>query len=227
MREHRRLRSLAAGMACLTGLAFMVQPGLATAAPVADKGPSVAGAASSSAFSSAIVADPVCEAALRAAGEVGTCAARADVSVGAATTVGANGITKNAGLVAPDGTTLALAAATTTIWTRTWEQTRHGLYYVNWWEKHIGRIFFDNAGHVWSTTSRAGYLGYHACGLGGGVGYSIAITQCSTERRFDLSRPAVSEWDRYQVHVVYKGIPIYASHSMHANADDNGTITFP
>lgn len=129
--------------------------------------------------------------------------------------------------VSPDGTTLAQAAAARTIYTRTFEQSQRGLYYINWVEKHIGRVYFDKAGHVWSTTETYGYKGYHLCDQGSGIGYSIKVTSCSVEKRYDLDGPAISLWDRYQVHVVAKGIPIYQSHEMHANAYDGGTITFP
>ena len=136
-------------------------------------------------------------------------------------------LTTGGALVAADGASLAEAAAATTIYTKTWWQEERGLYYVNWWERHIGRIYFDYAGHVWSTTARASYIGYHLCNQGGGVGYSVTVTDCATEQRYDLARPAISEWDRYQVHIVAKGIPIYSSHSMHVNAYDNGSVTFP
>lgn len=78
-----------------------------------------------------------------------------------------------------------------------------------------------------STTSTYGYKGYHTCDLGSGIGYSVKVTSCSVEQRYDLNGPAISLWDRYQVHVVTKGIPICQSHNMHANAYDGGTITFP
>ncbi|MEO5710881.1 MAG: hypothetical protein ABIQ59_13810 [Nocardioidaceae bacterium] len=128
-------------------------------------------------------------------------------------------------MTAADGTTLATASALGyTMWTGTWSQTQHGLYYVNWWEKHIGRIFFDKHGQVWSTTKTCGYQGYHNCGLGGGIGYSVVVKNCKTERRYDLSGPPIFKWDSYQVHVIYKGIPIYASHNMHVNAYPPGAI---
>ncbi|CAN5602815.1 hypothetical protein BH10ACT10_BH10ACT10_29240 [soil metagenome] len=169
--------------------------------------------------------DPVCTAALSAAGETGTCAADVTTTVGSSAVASAALLSKDTNMTAADGTTLASASALGyTIWTRTWSQTQHGLYYVNWWEKHIGRIFFDKHGHVWSTTSTYGYKGYHNCGLGGGIGYSVVVKNCKTERRYDLSGLPISEWDYYQVHVIYKGIPIYASHNMHVNAYPSGAI---
>lgn len=65
------------------------------------------------------------------------------------------------------------------------------------------------------------------CDLGSGVGCSIEVKHCNVEERYDLNGPAISFWDRFQVHVVAKDIPIYRSHSMQANAYDGGTITFP
>lgn len=172
-------------------------------------------------------ADPVCAAALSAAGETGTCASQTQSSLGTTSVASSALLAKDANMTAADGTTLAGATALGyTIYTRTWSETQHGLYYVNWWEKHIGRIFFDKHGHVWSTTSAYGYRGYHKCGLGGGIGYSVVVKGCSTERRYDLSGNPISEWDYYQVHVIYKGIPIYASHNMHVNAYPSGALYF-
>lgn len=171
--------------------------------------------------------DPVCAAARSATGEAGSCLLSQTAQVGAAEVADSATLTEGATLTSSDGTSLQAAAAAHTIWTRTWSQTQRGLYYVNWWEKHSGRIYFDKAGHVWSTTTTYGYKGNHICGQGGGVGYSVKVTNCFVEKRSDLSRPAISQWDYYQVHVVAKGIPIYASHHMHSNAYDSGSITFP
>jgi hypothetical protein len=79
---------------------------------------------------------------------------------------------------------------------------------------------------VWSTTSTSGYKRYHTCNQGGGIGYSVKVTGCTTELRYDLSNYAISQWDRFQVHVVYKGVPIYASYNMHPNIYADGGILF-
>lgn len=171
--------------------------------------------------------DPVCTAARQATREAGDCAITETSTASAAQKATTQQLAASKDLKSADGTSLQTAAAARTIWTRTWSQTQRGLYYVNWWEKHSGRIYFDKAGHVWSTTSTYGYKGSHICGQGGGIGYSVKVTHCYVEKRYDLSRPAISQWDYYQVHVVAKGIPIYASHHMHSNAYDSGTITFP
>lgn len=187
----------------------------------------IAFSASGAGASTTRTTDPICEAIAEAEHESTACAAEVSVEASQPELASASQVAKDARLLSSDGTTLAKAAAVRTIRTRTWYQTKRGLYYVNWWEKHEGRIYYDNAGHVWSTTATFGLKGYHYCGRGGGIGYSIKVAHCTVEKRYDLSRPAISNWDRYQVHVIWKGIPIYASHTMHANAYDNGKITFP
>jgi hypothetical protein len=139
-------------------------------------------------------------------------------------------IAADGALVNSEGVTLADAAAVNTapIYTRTWSELVRGLFYFNWWEKHEGRIYFQPGvvGGVWSTTSRYGYKGWHHCGLGGGIGYTVSVTYCYTERRYDLSWYPISEWDKFKVHVLWHGIPIYQSHSIHINAYPGGAIYF-
>ena len=170
------------------------------------------------------VVDPGCQA---STDDAGSCTVEVTAAVSAISEATSTQLAANAKAKSPDGTSLAAAAAARTIYTRTFEQQKHGLYWVNWVEKHIGRVFFDKAGHVWSTTSTYGYKGYHTCDLGYGIGYSVKVTSCSVEQRYDLNGPAISLWDYFQVHVVAQGIPLYVSHNMHANAYDGGTITFP
>lgn len=139
-------------------------------------------------------------------------------------------IAADGNLVNSEGVTLAEAAATTTaaIYIRTWYQTMSGLFWITWWEKHNGRIYYQpgvNAG-VWSTTSRYGYLGYHHCGLGGGTGFDVQVKYCFTERRYDLSWDPISEWDYFKVQAFVRGSPISATHDMHMNAYPSGAIYY-
>jgi len=174
-----------------------------------------------------IIDDPVCDAALANDSKSTQCSAEMTAAVGKESPATIAQISGNSALVSTSGSlTLAEAAATRRIYTRTWTQQMRGLYYVNWTEKHSGRIYFDKAGHVWSTTKKYGYKGNHICGQGSGILYSVVVKHCTVENRYDLSRPAISQWDYFQVHVIWKGIPIYKSHKMHTNAYDSGKITF-
>jgi hypothetical protein len=155
-----------------------------------------------------------------------SCEVETTNSVSAITKATSTQLKSDAQSEASDGTSLA-AAASHPIWTRTFSQTLRGLYYFNWVEKHTGRIYFDKVGHVWATTSMYGYKGSHTCGQGSGIGYSVKVTSCTVENRYDLNGPAISLWDYFQVHVVASGIPLYTSKHMHVNAYDGGTITAP
>lgn len=121
-----------------------------------------------------------------------------------------------------DGTTLEAALATGTVYTRTWWQEQRGFYYINWLEKHSGRIYWDGS-QVWSTTLNRGYKGYHVCDQGYGIGYDVVVKSCFTER---LGTTALNEWDMYRVHVIYKGIPLYSSQDMRAYANRYGNMSF-
>ena len=183
---------------------------------------------SSPSSTTTITDDDVCEEARTVTATPGDCAAVVTTTSDRAEVAGPAQVSTEAALTS-EGLSLQAAAASTTIYTRTWSQTARGLYYVNWTEKHTGRVYYDNAGHVWSTTSRSGYKGSHTCGQGSGIGYSVSVTKCSTEQRPDLSGASghpISEWDYYQVHVVAKGIPIYASHNQHVNIYPSGNIFF-
>jgi hypothetical protein len=81
-------------------------------------------------------------------------------------------------------------------------------------------------GGVWSTTSRYGYLGWHHCGLGGGIGYTVSVTYCTTERRYDLSWDPILEWNKFKVTVFWKGVPLYATHTMRINAYPSAAIYY-
>lgn len=168
--------------------------------------------------------DTACEASVAASGTAADCVAVATTSVSPSSVASASLVKQYAGVESADGTSLAQAAAAGTIWTRTWYQEKRGFYYFNWKEKHIGRIFFDKRSRVWSTSAQSGFKGYHTCDLGYGILYDVQVKSCSTERRYDLNNNPISEWDRFRVHVVWRGIPLYATHSMHVNAYPNGNI---
>ncbi|MFJ1656858.1 hypothetical protein ACIOC2_37040 [Streptomyces sp. NPDC088337] len=170
-------------------------------------------------------ADAVCEDIRSQTGEEGDCQQETEMGTGGQQTASVSLLAEYGDLVSQDGVKLSEASAAATVWTRTWWQQKRGLYYYNWKERHEGRIFYDGT-TVWSTTSRSGYKGWHKCGLGSGIGYSIEVKDCSTERRYDLKNEPISEWDRFRVHVVWKGMPIYATHKMHANAYPSGKLTF-
>ncbi|MFJ6568133.1 hypothetical protein ACIQNU_11955 [Streptomyces sp. NPDC091292] len=171
-------------------------------------------------------ADSVCDDIRVQTGETGSCRQEAELGIGAEQVASAALIAQYGDLVNQDGQKLSEAGAAATIWTKTWWQQVRGLYYYNWKERHEGRIFFDKGNNVWSTTSRSGFKGYHKCGISSGIGYDIQVKECSTERRYDLNKNPISEWDRFRVHVVYKGIPIYSTKTIHANAYPSGTVTF-
>lgn len=91
--------------------------------------------------------------------------------------------------------------------------------------QRLRRRGVSEACRVWSTSGQSGVTGYHKCDQGYGIGYSIEVTDCSTERRYDLDKRPISEWDRFKVHVVAKGVPFYRSFNMHVNAYPSGNIT--
>lgn len=180
-------------------------------------------ASSQSSVSTAKGADELCEQARKVSKQRGPCATETTSVVSAADTVTAAEVdAADLDLVAADGTTLSSALAAGTIYTRTWWQEKRGLYYVNWLEKHTGRIYWDGA-RVWSTTLYRGYKGTHVCDQGFGILYDIRVTSCSTE---NLGYTRLREWDYFRVHVVWQGIPLYASHNMYAQANYNGSMSF-
>lgn len=169
--------------------------------------------------------DALCETARRIDGASGRCAVATTSQSSAGTRVDAAAARamNDLDLVSSQGQTLGSAlAAGSTVWTRTWWQEKRGLYYVNWLEKHTGRIYYDGS-QVWSTSSYRGYQGTHVCDQGFGILYDIKVNSCSTER---IGTATLKEWDYFRVHVVWKGIPLYSSHNMHMTANRSGTITF-
>lgn len=170
------------------------------------------------------VADPICEEARAISGESGPCVATVVAGASGKMAAPPEQLVADGDLVSADGVKLSDVAANSsfTIWTRTWWQQRRGLYYINWWEKHTGRIYYHR-GHVWSTTANHGYRGNHICDQGGGIGYDIRVTSCSTEVR---GATKISEWDYFKVYVMFKGFPLSASHNMHINAYSSGNIYF-
>lgn len=171
---------------------------------------------------SSVSADPLCEQAREIDGVDGSCATSTTLSTSAARPVRASQISAaDLALRSADGTTLAQAVAAGTVYYRTWHQEVHGLYYINWMEKHTGRYYY-NGSQVWSTTKTLGYRGTHVCDQGYGVLYDIKVTNCSTDV---LSSAEIQEWDYFQVHVVWKGIPLYVSHNMHATMTRSGGIS--
>lgn len=173
-----------------------------------------------------VVPDAVCETARGRSGERGPCAARIAAGASAARPATPSELKAAGRLRSGGGISLASFIKTTpvgTIWTRTWWQEARGLYYINWWEKHSGRIYYHGGNHVWSTTSAHGYKGFHVCDQGGGIGYDIKVTSCFTER---LTTSHINEWDYWKVYVFFEGFPISASHDMRASAWGSGNIYF-
>lgn len=119
-----------------------------------------------------------------------------------------------------------LSSALTTASCRTWEQSEGS---VVWSEKHVGKYCYaDGDVWVWSFPGRAA-TGYHYCDLGSGIGYDISVQRCDIQKVIDSAFYGGyfrQNWDYFQVHVIYKGIPIYYSHDMHANVFPNGGATF-
>lgn len=85
-------------------------------------------------------------------------------------------IRRDGGLVAADGTSLAKAAQSATIYYQEWSQEMRGLYYVNWVERHRGGYYFDRT-RAWQSP-RYGWdtSGFHYCDLGYGILYDIKVT---------------------------------------------------
>jgi hypothetical protein len=171
---------------------------------------------------SARESDPLCEQARASAREAGACAAEVETATEAATVVNASEIDpSDLGLTSSDGVTLSAAASAGKIYSKKWSQTKRGLYYVNWVEKHSGRFYY-NGSRVWSTSKTYGLKGTHVCNQGYAIGYSVVVTNCSTDA---LSSAKLQEWDYFQVHVIVKGFPIYFSHNIHATMTKSGSMS--
>jgi hypothetical protein len=204
---------------------LVVFGGQASAAGGREDDPSRMVAAGSDGVMSAIVVDRVCEKARAKSGVFGQCGALTAGGASAGTIATAEQLAADGDLVSADGVKLSASVETTptgTIWTRTWWQETRGLYYINWWEKHTGRIYY-HTGHVWSTAGAHGFTGRHNCDQGGGIGYDVKVTDCFTER---LSTNQIVEWDYWKVYVFFEGFPISASHNMHATAFGSGNIYY-
>ncbi|GAA5226998.1 hypothetical protein [Paeniglutamicibacter antarcticus] len=166
--------------------------------------------------------DELCEQAREMDDSEGTCGTQTVLETSKATVVDISKVSPTElALKSADGTTLAQAAARGTIYYKTWSQVKRGLYYVNWKEQHSGRFYY-NGSRVWSTTSTLGYKGKHICDQGYGVLYDVKVTNCMTDV---ISSAKIQEWDYFRVHVVWKGIPLYVSHNMHATMTKTGGLS--
>lgn len=90
-------------------------------------------------------------------------------------------------------------------------------------------MYYDKAGHVWSTTMTYGYKGRHVCTDNYSVGVSITHLHCNTERRYDLTGAGghpISEWDIFKVTAVAKGFPVSFTYKQHMNAYANGKLYY-
>jgi hypothetical protein len=129
-----------------------------------------------------------------------------------------------------DGVTLAAAATSFScpIYSKYWWMATRALL---WEEKQDGRVFYDKGcGHVWSVQSTnplyPRYPGWHHCDINWGIFYTVNSINCWTERRYDLSGRPISEYDTFRVYAVYKGVPFYRTHQMHANIYPSGNLYF-
>ncbi|MHB1244667.1 MAG: hypothetical protein ACYC1P_14900 [Gaiellaceae bacterium] len=220
MGRHARTAALLS-LWCLAVLAVLAVPAAAATPEDATSGMIAAQAGGSFAE---LAPDRICEKARARSKERGPCAVELAAGATAPEAASAEQLAADADLVGADGIRLGdyTPAGTGTIWTRTWWQEARGLYYINWWEKHTGRIYW-NSGHVWSTVGAHGYTGRHNCDQGGGIGYDIKVTACFTER---LSENNINEWDYWKVYVFFQGFPISASYTMRASAWGSGNIYF-
>jgi hypothetical protein len=212
-----------ARIAVTAGLACLVAGGGSAAAGPGDEPPGRMIAANAAAVVSERVPDAVCEQARAKSRERGPCAAEFVFAATAAAVATPAQLAGDGDLVSSGGRRLLDYVKTTptgTIWTRTWSQEKRGLYYVNWWEKHSGRIYW-HSGHVWSTGGTHGFTGNHTCDQGGGIGYDVRVTSCFTER---ISTNQINEWDYWKVYVFFQGFPISASHNMRIAAYGSGNI---
>lgn len=109
---------------------------------------------------------------------------------------------------------------------KTWWATERG---VSWLEKSVGKFCYTGK-HVW-VWKKTGYAGqgYHYCDKGWGIGYSIDVTTCSTERQDGYDGPGgyfIRNHDYYKVSAIVSGFPIWKSHHYWVNVFPSGTVTF-
>jgi len=165
-----------------------------------------------------MVTDPVCEEARVETDTAGKCQAEETITVSAGRPLTAAEVQQYGNLRAANGLTVKAAAAAGTVYMKTWWQEMHGLYYVNWKERHEGRWLY-NGSAAW-VNPRNGYnQGYHHCGLGYGIGYSVKVAYCN---EYGEGTGTVENVDNFQVHVIAKGIPLYVTYSMTAYTRGNG-----
>ncbi|MCE0537776.1 hypothetical protein LWF15_19980 [Kineosporia rhizophila] len=112
------------------------------------------------------------------------------------------------------------AAAEGTLKSRQWSQSsKSNLGGIAWTEKHEG-VFWYSGQYAWIKKYK-NKTGWHECDLGQSVGYSISVKKCSQpaghERGFDL-------YDRFQVHLILKQIPLKTSQCMLVHPNGDGTL---
>lgn len=114
-----------------------------------------------------------------------------------------------------------------TAYCKTWWQTQGS---GAWQEKHEGKFCYNYRNvWVWNAVNYPNKDGWHYCDRGYGIGYDIEVQACTEKRVSDTSVPDdifMQNWDRYHVHVIWQGLPMYFSHDMHANVFTNGNVTF-
>jgi hypothetical protein len=166
--------------------------------------------------------DVLCEQARVLSRSAGPCAAESTLVASAASPVDVKSTDpRDLTLRSTDGVALRDAVVRGGVSTRTWSQNKRGAFHVNWSETHSGRVYWDGT-RVWSTTSTNGYKGSHTCGQSSGIGFSIKVTKCATEK---IGAATLREWDYFQAHVLVTGVPIYASHNMRVPATKTGAMS--
>jgi hypothetical protein len=110
------------------------------------------------------------------------------------------------------------------VYCKVWTEWMRGLYYVNWKEVHKGKFCY-NGSDVWISKSMGGW---HKCDLGYGFGYDIVVKDCSENLLYVDTVPGYGyqNWDRFRAHVAWKGIPLWATHEMHANVYPSGNVHY-
>ena len=142
-----------------------------------------------------------------------------------AVAVDASSLGADASLVGSNGETLAQAAATATIYYRTWSQRMESLLWgIAWNETHKG-LFYFNGSAVW-IKSRYGWdtSGYHRCDYNSGFGFSISVISCWKTGDPAFSGSRMVNGDQFRVSALYKGFPISATHEMRACMYPSGSV---
>ena len=199
--------------------------GLVAMAPAAQANTSAAGGDAQSTRSIRSVADPICEQvqALEAHRlpntKATTCTAEETFTVSSKMRLTPAQAIAQGDPMTPTGERLSVAAAARTVYYQNWTQDRRGLYYVNWYEKHQGLYYFDGI-YAW-VSPRYGWdaHGYHQCDLGYGILYDVQVKECSV--RGNVTSAVIAR-DTFRVHVVWRGIPLYTTHTMDARLPAGG-----